>query len=60
MFGLGDRAVSSGFLLTILSSLLCIIYGLIIWNRPEEKIREKEIREEKEWAEEEKKIEETL
>ncbi|MCD6408540.1 hypothetical protein J7L87_05785 [bacterium] len=60
MFGLGDAAVSTGFLLTILSSLLCIIYGIIIWNKPEEEVSEEEIREEKEWAEEEKRIEETM
>jgi len=60
MFGLGDAAVSTGFLLTILSSLLCIIYGIIIWNKPEEEVSEEEIREEKKWAEEEKKIEETM
>ena len=59
MFGLGDTAVSAGFLLTILSSLLCIIYGIIVWNKPEE-VSEEEIREEKEWAEEEKKIEEGM
>jgi hypothetical protein len=59
MLGLGDFWVSSAFLLCILSSLLCIIYGAMNWNKGDEPSKQ-EIEEEKKWDEEEKKIEENL
>lgn len=33
MLGLGDFWISMIFLLTILSTLLCIVYGFINWNK---------------------------
>ena len=59
MFGLGDIAVSLVFLLTILSSILCIGYGIFMWKKPE-KISELEKKEEEMWEKEEKKIEEEI
>ena len=59
MLGLGDAAVSAGFLLTILSSILCIIYGIATWGRKEE-IEKFEMEEKKEWAKEEKEVEKML
>lgn len=59
MFGLGDIAVSLVFLLTILSSILCIVYGIVMWKKPE-KLSELEKKEEEMWAKEEKKIEEEI
>ena len=59
MFGLGDIAVSLVFLLTILSSILCIVYGIFMWKKPEE-ISELEKKEEEMWEKEEKKIEEEI
>jgi len=59
MLGLGDFNVSLVFILIILSSLLCVIYGIVNWNKGLE-LKEDEIKEEKNWAKEEKKVEETL
>lgn len=58
MLGLGDFWVSSVFILLILSTLLCVVYGAINWNKggdddvPAEK--------EKEWVQEEKEIESNM
>jgi len=59
MFGLGDIAVSLVFLLTILSSILCIVYGIVMWKSPE-KISELEKKEKEMWVKEEEKIEEEI
>ena len=59
MLGLKDFWVSLGFLLTILSSILCIIYGIINWNRGYI-IKPYDLKEEKKWAKEEAKIEKML
>ncbi len=56
MFGIEDKYVSMVYLLCIASSLLCVVYGLINWNRGEEKAQEEDIR----WAKEEKQVEEEL
>ena len=56
MLGLHDPWIAGGYLLCILSSLICIIYGFIFWNKGEEEIKE----EDKQWAEEEDKISEEL
>ena len=56
MFGIEDKYVSMVYLLCIASSLLCIIYGLLNWNRGEEVAKEEDIR----WAQEEKHVEEEL
>jgi hypothetical protein len=56
MFGIKDPWVAAAFLLCLLSSLLCVIYGLIRWNRGEEPIQ----RDDLEWAEHEQEVEEEL
>ena len=45
MFGFGDVWVFLGYLLTIGSMLLCVVYGIRNWNKNRENIQE-EIREE--------------
>ncbi len=48
MFGFGDFWVFSGYALTLAAMLLCVVYGILNWNKPREDIGE-EIREEAEW-----------
>lgn len=59
MLGLPDASVWLAYLLCILSTVLCVVYGAINWNRggEEEEILSPEV---SKWAEEEEKIEETL
>ena len=57
MLGLQDPWVAVAYLLCILSSVLCVTYGAMNWNKgggsaPDE--------EDKHWAEEEDKLEEEL
>ncbi len=33
MLGFGDVGVAAAFLVPVLSAALCVIYGLINWNR---------------------------
>lgn len=33
MFGIPDPAIWSGFLLTILSLIACVVYGILNWNK---------------------------
>ena len=57
MLGIEDKWVAAAYLLCIGSTVLCAVYGLIMWNRggrPEQTA--KDVR----WAEEEKKVEEEL
>ena len=57
ILGLGDFNVALVFILTILSSLLCIIYGIINWNRGAE-VEPEELQEEQAWEQEEERISE--
>jgi len=50
MFGFGDVWVFLGYLLTIGSMLLCVVYGIRNWNKNRENVQE-EIREEAAWEE---------
>ncbi len=56
MLGLSDIWISSAFLLSIFSALLCVVYGLINWNRGGERPTEKDLQ----WEQENEKLEETL
>jgi len=56
LLGIEDEYVSLAYILCILSTLLCIIYGLINWNRGEEAVLQEDIK----WAKEEEKVEEEL
>jgi len=51
-----DMGVRLAYVLSIASALLCVIYGLINWNRGDGGVQASDIR----WAEEEKKVEEEL
>jgi cytochrome b subunit of formate dehydrogenase len=52
-----DTGVSLAFWLTILSALLCVVYGIINWNKGDEESNEALL---EKWAKEEKEIEEAL
>ena len=56
MLGIDNAGVSLAYLLCVLSALLCVVYGLITWNRGAETVEEAD----KQWVEEEKKVEEEL
>ncbi len=58
MLGLGDIWVALGFWLMVLSSILCVVYGIINWNKGG--VTEEELKEEQEWAKAEEEVEETL
>lgn len=59
MLGLGDFSVFAAYLLCILSAVLCVVYGVVNWNKGGEvdpEIAAEEVR----WDAEEKKIDESL
>lgn len=56
MLGIEDKGVSAVYLLCIASSALCVVYGLINWNRGEDKPRSEDVQ----WAEQEKRVEDEL
>jgi hypothetical protein len=56
MLGIDDKYVAMAYLLCIASTFLCVIYGLINWNRGTETAKKEDL----DWAEEEKKVEEEL
>ena len=58
MLGLEGIAVPLGFILTILSTLLCVIYGIANWNKGY--VTEEELKQEKTWKETEKKANSSL
>ena len=56
-FGLQDNWVFLAYLLSILSSLLCVIYGIVNWNKGDEPVQPEDVK----WAKEEKEeVEESL
>ncbi|AXV38203.1 MAG: hypothetical protein CIT01_08330 [Methanobacterium sp. BRmetb2] len=57
MFGINDPWIWGAYILCILSTILCVVYGILNWNKGEEK-EEKQIQEEIEWHEKEKDMEE--
>ena len=56
MLGIQDTYVWAAYVLCILSTVLCIVYGLVNWNRGEEVAAAPDTR----WAEEEKKIDDEV
>ena len=54
--GIDDGWVSAAYVLCVLSTLLCVVYGLINWNRGDDEVK----KEDAEWAAHEKKVEEEL
>ncbi len=57
VLGIDDPWIWGAYVLCILSTLLCIIYGILKWNEGAEKEAE-EIVEELKWEKEEEKMEE--
>lgn len=58
MLGLEGIAVPLGFILTIASTIMCIVYGILNWNKGY--VSDEEIYLEQKWKIEEQKVEETL
>jgi len=56
MLGIEDGYIVLAYLLCIASTLLCIVYGVIMWNRGGDDVSAEDV----EWAREEKKVEEKL
>jgi hypothetical protein len=54
MFGIEDPVIYIGYLLAIASSLLCVVYGLLNWNKDGEK--PEEVSKDLEWEEKEEEI----
>lgn len=50
MNSFGDFGVTLGYILTILSMVACVVYGLVNWNKPRED-QAQEIMEEEAWEE---------
>ena len=59
MLGINDPWIWGVYLLCILSTLLCVVYGLLNWNKGGE-TEEEEISEEQAWEFEEEKMEEEV
>ena len=53
MLGIEDKFVALAYILCIASTILCLIYGAINWNRGETEPQAKDI----DWAEKEKEVE---
>ncbi len=58
MLGLEGVAVPLGFILTILSTLLCVFYGIKNWNKGY--VTEEEMEQENVWKAEESRVKENL
>ena len=56
MLGIEDTYVWLAYVLCLASAVLCVLYGLINWNRGEETLKDEDVH----WVEEEKKVEEEL
>lgn len=48
MFGFGDVWVFLAYFMAIAAMVLCVVYGVINWNKPKEDVV-KEVLEEAEW-----------
>ncbi len=50
MLGINDPWIAAAYLLCIGSTVLCVVYGLITWNRGDDAVRQEDVT----WAEREK------
>jgi len=50
LLGIQDVWVWLAYILSILSTVLCVVYGLINWNKGEEPVKPEDV----DWAKEEK------
>lgn len=57
MLGIPDPMIWSAYLLCIIFSIVCVIFGILKWNSTDDSINEVEDRQ---WAEAEDKMEENL
>ncbi len=56
MLGIEDKWVLLAYLLCILSTILCVVYGIVNWNRGDETVEPADVR----WAAEQDKAEQDL
>ncbi|OHD57308.1 MAG: hypothetical protein A2014_09045 [Spirochaetes bacterium GWF1_49_6] len=59
VLGIPDPSIWVAYLLLIILTLLCIVYGLVNWNK-EGDISDEEAKEEKQWSKEEIELEEEV
>jgi hypothetical protein len=57
MLGIKDPWVAAPYILCILSAMLCVVWGILKWNKGDNEEPEEEIRK---WAEEEDRVEDEL
>jgi len=60
MLGIPDLSISLAYILCIASALLCLIYGIVMWNKGGGEDEAAEIEEEVKWQEKENLIDEKL
>lgn len=56
MLGIEDKWIAAVYLLCIASALLCVVYGIVTWNKGDESVGDDDIK----WVSEEKKVEKEL
>ncbi len=56
MLGIDDSSVWSAYLLCIASTVLCVVYAWINWNRGDETVAEEDVK----WEAEEEQVEKKL
>jgi hypothetical protein len=57
MLGIADKWVFLAYALSVLSTLLCVVYGWLTWNKGDEPVKQEDVQ----WAKEEKEeVEETV
>lgn len=56
MLGIEDKGVLAAYLLCIAAAILCVVYGIINWNRGDDTVEPDDIK----WAAEEQKVTEEL
>jgi hypothetical protein len=55
MLGIEDKYVALAYILCIASTLLCVVYGIVMWNKGDD-VKSEDVK----WAQEEKKVEDKL
>ncbi len=50
MLGIDDPLIWSAYLLCLLSTVLCVVYGALNWNKGDESLKQEDL----DWAKEEK------
>jgi hypothetical protein len=59
MFGIHDIWIILAYVLCILSAILCVVYGIVNWNKGAD-LETKELAEESDWSKSESEIEDKL